>query len=75
MSAMDIGRVCIKIQGREAGKRCVIVDVIDRNFVLVIGPEIRRRRCNMEHLRPLDEKIDIQRNATDEEVIGALKSL
>jgi large subunit ribosomal protein L14e len=72
---MDIGRVCIKIQGREAGKRCVIVDVIDRNFVLVIGPEIRRRRCNMEHLRPLDEKIDIQRNATDEEVIGALKSL
>lgn len=75
MSAMDIGRVCIKIQGREAGKRCVIVDVIDRNFVLVTGPEVRRRRCNMEHLRPLDEKIDIQRNATDEEVIGALKSI
>ena len=70
---MDIGRVCMKTQGREVGKKCVVIDVIDRNFVLVTGPEVRRRRCNMEHLRPLDEKVDIQRNATDEEVIGALR--
>jgi large subunit ribosomal protein L14e len=63
----------MKTQGREAGKKCVVIDVIDRNFVLVTGPEVRRRRCNMEHLRPLDEKVDIQRNATDEEVIGALR--
>ena len=36
--AIDIGRVCEKTQGREKGNRCVIVDVIDRNFVMVIGP-------------------------------------
>lgn len=73
MSAMDIGRVCIKTQGREAGKKCVVVEVIDRNFVLVTGPEVRRRRVNMNHLKPLDETVDIQRNATDEEAIGALE--
>jgi len=77
MSAMEVGRVCLKLRGREAGGRCVIVDVIDRNYVLVTGPEdltgVRRRRINMSHLEPLDEKIDIGRNATDEEVRDALR--
>ncbi len=74
---MEVGRVCIKLAGREAGSRCVIVDVIDRNYVLVTGPKeltgVRRRRVNMNHLRPLDEKIDIPRNASDEEVMDLLK--
>jgi large subunit ribosomal protein L14e len=39
MSVMDVGRVCVKLTGREAGSRCVIVDVIDRNYVMVTGPE------------------------------------
>jgi len=76
MAAMDVGRVCVKLAGREAGRRCVIVDVIDRNHVLVTGPEeltgVRRRRVNMSHLRPLDESIDIARNASDEEILKIL---
>ena len=35
MTTLDIGRVCVKLTGREAGKRCIIVDRIDKNFVLV----------------------------------------
>jgi len=73
--AIDIGRVCEKTQGREKGNTCVIVDVIDRNFVMVTGPGVRRRRVNMDHIIPLDETVNIQRNATDEEVFGALKAL
>ena len=77
MSAIEVGRVCVKLKGREVGRRCVIVDIIDRNYVLVTGPEdltgVRRRRVNMDHLEPLDEKIEIRRNATDEEVRGALQ--
>jgi large subunit ribosomal protein L14e len=72
--AIDIGRVCIKTKGREAGKECVIVDIIDRNFVLITGPEVRRRRVNMNHLKPLNKTVNIQRNATNEEVIGSLKN-
>ncbi|RLG55185.1 MAG: 50S ribosomal protein L14e, partial [Candidatus Hydrothermarchaeota archaeon] len=52
MPAIEIGRVCVKTAGREAGKRCVIVDIIDKNFVLVDGPEVQRRRCNIKHLEP-----------------------
>jgi large subunit ribosomal protein L14e len=69
---MDIGRVCLKVQGREKGKRCVVIDVIDRNFVVVTGPGVKRRRVNMNHITPLDETISIQKNATDEEVISQL---
>lgn len=73
LAALDIGRLCMKTQGREKGKKCVIVDVIDRNFVVVTGPEVKRRRVNMDHIKPLDEVLNIQRNANDEEVFGALK--
>lgn len=73
MSAMDVGRICIKLTGREEGKRCVIVDILDRNFVVVVGPEVRRRRVNMNHLAPMNEILDINRNSPDEEIISNLK--
>ena len=73
MVAIDVGRVCMKTQGREKGNKCVIIDVIDRNFVVVTGPEVKRRRVNMDHLMPLDLTVDIQRNASDEEVYGILQ--
>ncbi len=72
MSAYDVGRVCVKLRGREAGGRCVIVDVIDRNYVVVAGPGVKRRRANMSHLEPLDAVVDVSRGAGDEEVAAAL---
>lgn len=73
---MDVGRICVKLTGREAGNRCVIVDVVDRNYVIVTGPlevtGVRRRRVNMSHLQPLDEVIEISRNASDEEIAALL---
>jgi len=71
--AIDIGRVCLKLQGREKGKKCVILDVIDRNFVVVAGPGVKRRRVNMDHILALDETVNVQRDASDAEIAGALK--
>ncbi|MCD6522865.1 MAG: 50S ribosomal protein L14e [Candidatus Diapherotrites archaeon] len=68
----DIGRVCVKKTGREAGKKCVVVDVIDQNFVLIDG-EVKRRRCNILHLEPTTQKLDIKKGASTEEVKAALK--
>ncbi len=76
MPAIEVGRICVKIRGREAGRRCVIVDVIDKNFVLVTGPKnvngVRRRRANISHLKPTDDALKISRGASDEEVYKAL---
>ena len=77
MPAIEVGRICIKTRGREAGKKCVIVDLIDKNFVLITGPKsltgVRRRRANIRHLSPTEEKINISRGASDEEVLQALR--
>ncbi|BFH73449.1 50S ribosomal protein L14e [Sulfurisphaera javensis] len=72
MPAIEVGRICVKTRGREAGKKCVIVDIIDENFVLVTGPKdinkVKRRRVNILHLEPTDKKIDINKGASDDEV-------
>ncbi len=79
MPAIEVGRICVKLTGREKGKRCVIVDLIDKNFVLITGPKsvsgIRRRRVNINHIKPTEEKIKIKRGASDEEVAKALSDL
>ncbi|MEM3578261.1 MAG: 50S ribosomal protein L14e [Candidatus Bathyarchaeia archaeon] len=79
MPAIEVGRICLKLTGREAGRKCVIVDVIDKSFVLITGPKnltgVKRRRANVNHVEPLQEKINIKRGATDEEVMEALKEV
>jgi len=76
MPAVEVGRVCVKTTGREADKKCVIVDVVDKNFVLVTGPRsasgVKRRRVNVNHLKLTEEIVKIKRGATDEEVAQAL---
>lgn len=78
MSAVEVGRICVKVVGREAGHKCVIVDLIDKNFVLVTGPKevtrIKRRRVNISHIEPTGEKIKLARGATDEDVAQALET-
>ena len=78
MPAIEVGRICLKIAGREAGRKCVIVDIIDDKFVLVTGPKsltgIKRRRVNIKHIEPLEKKIDIEKGASDEKVLEAIKN-
>jgi len=60
MPAIEVGRVCVKIAGREAGEKCVIVEVIDDKFVEVVGTNMKNRRCNIKHLEPVDQTIEIK---------------
>lgn len=71
--AAEIGRICFKSVGRESGKRCVIVDIIDDNFVLIDGPQVKRRRCNLKHLELSESKIEISKEASTDEVEKELK--
>jgi large subunit ribosomal protein L14e len=79
MPAIDVGRVCIKVAGRESGKRCVVLDIIDKNFVLITGPKsvtgVKRRRVNINHIKPTEEMLKIRKGATDEEVSRALAGI
>ncbi len=63
----------MKTSGREAGSYCVVVDVIDKNYALVEGPNVRRRRVNYRHLEPVEDKVDIKKGATDKDLTAAIK--
>lgn len=80
MIVYDVGRVCMKVAGREAGKYCVVVEPTkgkkgDSSFVVVTGPkpltEVKRRRCNIDHLKATEYKVDIKEGDGDEKVIAA----
>lgn len=71
---MDVGRICVKIAGREAGRQCVVVEVLDQNFVMIAGPKVKRRRCNITHLEPTDKRIDIPPGADDETIKRAMET-
>jgi large subunit ribosomal protein L14e len=77
--AIEVGRICVKLTGREAGKKCVIVDVIDKSFIQITGPKtvtgVKRRRANINHVEPSQDKIAIARGASDEEITEALKAV
>lgn len=60
MPAIEVGRICVKLAGREAGEKCVIIEVIDDKFVEVVGNTVKNRRCNIKHLEPLDEIIEVK---------------
>ncbi|MBN4049211.1 50S ribosomal protein L14e [archaeon AH-315-M20] len=64
---IEIGRMVMKIAGRDAGKKAIIIDTLDNKFVLIDG-ETRRRKCNILHLEPLKEVIKIKKNASHEDV-------
>jgi large subunit ribosomal protein L14e len=78
MPAIEVGRVCVKVAGRESGRKCVIVDVMDKSFVLVTGPRkvtgVKRRRVNINHVAPTEETIQVKRGASDEEVTQMIEA-
>jgi len=77
VSAIQVGRICVKTKGRESGKKCVIIDVIDSSFVLVTGPKdvsgVKRRRANVRHIQPLESIINISKGASEEEIMAILE--
>ncbi|MEM4831551.1 MAG: 50S ribosomal protein L14e [Sulfolobales archaeon] len=78
MPVVEVGRICVKIAGREAGRKAVIVDLVDDNFVVVTGPKsltgVKRRRVNVKHVEILDKKVEVPRGASDEEVLKAIEA-
>ena len=81
--ALEVGRVCMKVVGREAGKLCIVLKNIANekskskisSFVMVTGPKVltgvKRRKANVNHLEPTKYNVEIKEDATDEDVYQA----
>lgn len=69
----EVGRVCIKIAGRDAGNLAVVVEKKEKNYVVIDG-NVRRRKCNVSHLEPTKDIIKIKKAASTSEVKKAMTS-
>ena len=55
MPAMQQGRICVKLAGRDAGEKVVITKIVDSNTVMVKSPGRKKeRKCSIRHLEPTD---------------------
>ena len=70
----DIGRLCVKIAGRDAGRKCVVVESENKGFVTIDG-NVRRKKVNVKHLEPLVQIIEIKEKASHEDVKSAFDKL
>ena len=64
---LGIGRVVVKTRGKEAGRVAVIVDVLEGNNVMIDG-NVKRKKCNISHLEPMAQTLDIKKGASTDEV-------
>ncbi len=75
---IEPGRIVLKIAGRESGKYAVIVENTNDNFVLITGPKtvtgVKRRKCNIDHIEPTENKLDIDSKADDATIENLWKS-
>ena len=75
----DVGRVCVKTHGRNAGKYVVVVKGIEDGFVEITGPKdvngIKRKRSNVRHLIPTSKKLNISEKASDDEIKKELEKM
>jgi len=61
------------VAGRNAGEYCVVVDRINKNYVLVEGIRIKRTKVNSMHLEPLPKILDIKKNSKSETILKELE--
>jgi len=74
MVSIENGRLCVKKMGRDAGKLCVITNVIDENFAKVLcAGRKKKRKCNVKHLEPLPQKMELRES--EAEMLKALAEM
>lgn len=74
MALIEVGRVCIKKYGRDAGSRAVITSVGKDGFVSVVTAtrNKKERKCNPSHLEFLKEIIDVKNRDQLNKALGIM---
>ncbi len=74
MAGLEDGMVCIKTHGKEAGRKAVIIDFDKKTGIAtIIGPHVKKRKCNTNHLLPTGQKVKVKKTSTQKELAELLK--
>jgi ribosomal protein L14E/L6E/L27E len=77
MMLLEVGRVCVKKYGRDAGSRAVITAVLQDGTVKIISASRskKERRCNPKHLEFLKEIIDPKNKEQLNRTLGIIERM
>ncbi len=72
---LEVGRVCVKKYGRDAGSRAVITAVLPDGSVRIISASRskKERKCNPRHLEFLREVIDPKNKEQLSKTLGIIE--
>ena len=74
MALIEVGRVCVKKYGRDAGSRAVVTAIESDGFVKIVSAKRPvERRCNPNHLEFLNEKIDAKNKEQVNKTLGIVE--
>ncbi len=67
---IEEGMICIKKKGRDAGEKCVVINVLDDHFVEIVSKTRKKaRKANILHLSPTGKRVNPK---SEEEIKAAL---
>lgn len=69
---VEIGTLCVKTAGRDATQFCVVVEKLSDNYVLIDG-NTRRKKVNVSHIEPLNQKLSIKESSSTKDVLEAFE--
>ncbi len=71
MALLEVGRICIKKFGRDAGSRAVITAVEKDGMVRIMSAmRPKERKCNPAHLEFLSEMVDVKNKELVHKALG-----
>jgi len=74
MAIFEVGRVCRKTRGDDAGKLCVLLSKPDNNTVSIIGPNIKKTKVNLNHLEPMPNTVKASGHSSQADITELLKN-
>jgi len=74
MAGLEAGLGCVKTHGKEAGKTVVVLEFDKKTgFAVVVGPFVKKKKCNFRHLMPLGKTVAVKKNMDRKEIAEILK--
>lgn len=68
MAGLEAGMVCVKLRGREAGKKAVVLEFDSKKGLAVIaGKGVKKKTCNPKHLLPTGRVVKVKKGMKAEE--------
>ena len=64
---IEIGRLCVKTSGRDSGNFCVVISDENKGYVTIDG-NVRRKKCNLNHLEFLDKVLKVKKDEKSETI-------